>query len=48
MLVPRVMPDAVPNITLEDVPLGGEEDSVEVKAWGDRRESAKARPQSAS
>lgn len=33
--------DAVPNITLEDVPLGGEEDSVEVKAWGDRRESAK-------
>lgn len=33
--------DAVPNITLEDVPLGGEEDSVEIKAWGDRRESAK-------
>lgn len=32
--------DAVPNVTLEDVPLGGEEDSVEVKAWGDRRQSA--------
>ncbi len=32
--------DAVPNITLEDVPLGGEEDSVEVKAWGDKRQSA--------
>lgn len=32
--------DAVPNVTLEDVPLGGEEDSVEVKAWGDKRQSA--------
>ena len=32
--------DAVPNVTLEDVPLGGEEDSVEVKVWGDRRQSA--------
>ncbi len=32
--------DAVPNITLEDVPLGGEEDSVEIKAWGDKRQSA--------
>ena len=31
--------DAVPNVTLEDVPLGGEEDSVEVKAWGDKRQS---------
>lgn len=37
----QVAMDAVPNITLEDVPLGGEEDSVEVKAWGDKRESAK-------
>ncbi|MBR3322327.1 serine--tRNA ligase [Candidatus Saccharibacteria bacterium] len=25
---------AVPNIIFEDVPLGGEEDSVEIKAWG--------------
>ena len=32
--------DAVPNVTLEDVPLGGEEDSVEIKAWGDKRQSA--------
>lgn len=32
--------DAVPNVTLEDVPLGGEEDSVEVKAWGDKCQSA--------
>ena len=32
--------DAVPNVTLEDVPLGGEDDSVEVKAWGDKRQSA--------
>ena len=32
--------DAVPNITLDDVPLGGESDSVEVKEWGDKRQSA--------
>lgn len=32
--------DAVPNITLDDVPLGGEKDSVEVKEWGDKRQSA--------
>ena len=32
--------DAVPNITLDDVPLGGESDSVEIKAWGDKRQSA--------
>lgn len=32
--------DAVPNVMLEDVPLGGEEDSVEVKVWGDKRQSA--------
>ena len=36
----QVQMDAVPNVTLEDVPLGGEEDSVEVKVWGDRRQSA--------
>ncbi|MBB1557831.1 serine--tRNA ligase [Candidatus Saccharibacteria bacterium] len=33
--------EAVPNITLPDVPLGGEADSVEMKQWGERRESAK-------
>ena len=32
--------EAVPNITLPDVPLGGEADSVEIKQWGERRESA--------
>lgn len=31
---------SVPNIIFDDVPLGGEEDSVEVKAWGDKRETA--------
>jgi seryl-tRNA synthetase len=30
----------VPNITFDDVPLGGEEDSVEVKVWGEKREKA--------
>ena len=29
----------VPNIIFDDVPSGGEEDSVEVKAWGDRKET---------
>ena len=28
---------SVPNIIFDDVPLGGEECSVEVKAWGDHR-----------
>lgn len=28
---------SVPNIIFDDVPLGGEEDSVEIKAWGDRK-----------
>ncbi|MDO5451496.1 MAG: serine--tRNA ligase [Candidatus Saccharibacteria bacterium] len=28
---------AVPNIIFDDVPLGGEEDSVEVKAWGKKK-----------
>ena len=32
--------DAVPNITFDDVPLGGESDSVEIKTWGDKRQSA--------
>jgi len=30
----------VPNITFDDVPLGGEDDSVEIKAWGQKRETA--------
>ena len=29
---------SVPNIIFDDVPLGGEEDSVEVKAWGDKKQ----------
>lgn len=31
----------VPNIIFEDVPLGGEEDSVEIKVWGDKKTGAK-------
>ena len=31
---------AIPNIALDDVPLGGEEDSVEIKTWGEKREQA--------
>lgn len=30
---------AVPNIIFDDVPLGGEEDSVEVKAWGEKKKT---------
>ena len=30
---------AVPNVIFEDVPLGGEEDSVEVKTWGEKKKS---------
>lgn len=30
----------VPNITFDDVPLGGEEDSVEVKRWGEQKTGA--------
>ena len=30
----------VPNITFEDVPLGGEQDSVEVKRWGEQKTGA--------
>lgn len=32
---------AVPNITLDDVPLGGEEDSVEIKKVGEQKTGAK-------
>lgn len=31
----------VPNITFDDVPLGGEEDSVEIKTWGEKTTGAK-------
>lgn len=31
----------VPNIIFEDVPLGGEEDSIEIKKWGDQKTGAK-------
>lgn len=32
--------NAVPNTLGEDVPLGGEKDSVEIKTWGEKREKA--------
>jgi len=32
---------SVPNVIFEDVPLGGEQDSVEVKTWGHKRENAR-------
>lgn len=32
---------SVPNIIFDDVPLGGEEDSVEIKTWGDKKTGAK-------
>ncbi|MBQ6320640.1 serine--tRNA ligase [Candidatus Saccharibacteria bacterium] len=28
---------SIPNIIFDDVPLGGEEDSVEIKAWGEKK-----------
>ncbi len=31
----------VPNIIFDDVPLGGEEDSVEIKKWGEQKTGAK-------
>ena len=30
---------SVPNIIFDDVPLGGEEDSVEIKSWGEKKKS---------
>ncbi|MBR3257102.1 serine--tRNA ligase [Candidatus Saccharibacteria bacterium] len=30
---------SVPNIIFDDVPLGGEEDSVEIKTWGEKKSS---------
>lgn len=31
----------VPNVTFDDVPVGGEEDSVEIKQWGEQTTGAK-------
>ena len=31
----------VPNIIFDDVPVGGEEDSVEIKTWGEKKTGAK-------
>jgi seryl-tRNA synthetase len=31
----------VPNIIFDDVPEGGEDDSVEIRTWGDKRDDAK-------
>ena len=31
---------AIPNVTFDDVPLGGEEDSVEIKRWGEQTSGA--------
>jgi seryl-tRNA synthetase len=30
----------IPNISFEDVPVGGEEDSVEIKTWGEKKSGA--------
>ena len=35
----KVMLKAVPNVISDDVPLGGEEASVEIKAWGEKKTS---------
>lgn len=37
----RELADVVPNMIFEDVPIGGEEDSVEVKKWGEQTTGAK-------
>lgn len=34
----RILLRSVPNIIFDDVPLGGEECSVEIKSWGDQKE----------
>lgn len=34
----------VPNIIFDEVPLGGEEDSVEVKSWGRKAHRRRNRP----
>lgn len=37
----NVLLNRVPNLTFDDVPLGGEEDSVEIKQWGGQPTGAK-------
>lgn len=36
-----VLLNSIPNITFDDVPVGGEEDSVEIKTWGEQKTGAK-------
>ena len=36
----RALLQSVPNVVASDVPEGGEEDSVELKTWGDKKASA--------
>lgn len=36
-----VLLNRVPNLTFDDVPVGGEEDSVEIKQWGEQPTGAK-------
>ena len=35
----KLVVKAVPNVIFDDVPLGGEEDSVEIKKWGENHET---------
>ena len=32
--------NGIPNVIFDDVPEGGEEDSVEIKAWGEKKSGA--------
>ncbi len=36
----QTLMQTIPNVTQDDVPLGGEEDSVEIKTWGERKTGA--------
>jgi seryl-tRNA synthetase len=36
----RSLLDSIPNMIFSDVPIGGEEDSVEIKKWGDQTSGA--------
>jgi len=36
----QTLMQSVPNIMFDDVPLGGEEDSVEIKKWGEQKKGA--------
>lgn len=37
----QVLLNRIPNLTFDDVPVGGEEDSVEIKQWGEQTSGAK-------